>query len=31
MRISTRSRPAKEIEETLQADPECAIAYWGIA
>ena len=25
-------RPAKEIfEETLQADPECAIAYWGIA
>ena len=25
-------RPAKEIfEEVLQADPECAIAYWGIA
>src|SRR5215813_12228385 len=25
-------RPAKEIfEEALQADPECAIAYWGIA
>src|SRR3954468_7710088 len=25
-------RPAKEIfEETLKADPECAIAYWGIA
>ena len=25
-------RPAKEIfEETLQADPDCAIAYWGIA
>src|SRR6478752_2472140 len=25
-------RPAKEIfEDTLQADPECAIAYWGIA
>jgi tetratricopeptide (TPR) repeat protein len=25
-------RPAKEIfEETLQADPECTIAYWGIA
>src|SRR5437588_11869475 len=25
-------RPAKEIfEGTLQADPECAIAYWGIA
>jgi tetratricopeptide (TPR) repeat protein len=25
-------RPAKEIfEETLQADPGCAIAYWGIA
>src|SRR5947209_7808570 len=25
-------RPAKEIfEDTLKADPECAIAYWGIA
>ena len=25
-------RPAKEIfEETLKADPECAIAHWGIA
>jgi tetratricopeptide (TPR) repeat protein len=25
-------RPAKEIfEEALKADPECAIAYWGIA
>jgi tetratricopeptide (TPR) repeat protein len=25
-------RPAKELfEETLAADPECAIAYWGIA
>jgi hypothetical protein len=25
-------RPAREIfEETLKADPECAIAYWGIA
>jgi tetratricopeptide (TPR) repeat protein len=25
-------RPAKEIfEETLKVDPECAIAYWGIA
>src|SRR6186713_2678838 len=24
--------PAREIfEETLKADPECAIAYWGIA
>ena len=25
-------RPAKEIfEETLRADPDCAIAYWGVA
>jgi len=25
-------RPAREIfEETLKADPDCAIAYWGVA